>query len=604
MTLVPHLPPRLSALEPFVAANVFDSTAVRFVDALYDTFGPLNLPEMLAAALAARAPAHQHVCVDLSDLATQLDTRSPAASDPDVVLPWPDHTEWTARLKRSSLVGHGPGTHNSVAPLALVDGRVYLTRLDRQESAVAEAIGSRVSGPGDAEPSPIALDIAEHIFGAGGTGDELQRQAALKALTHRFLVVAGGPGTGKTRTIAAALTMIAADAHGSGTAVDIALAAPTGKAAARLNEAIRAQLGGVRDPNVDGPLLPAGASDALADVSGSTLHRLLGAHPDGTWRHHSANPLPHDLVIVDEVSMVALPLMARLFDALRDDARLVLVGDPFQLASVEAGTVLADIVGPQRDSPLDAAQARPDLARSIVVLRTNHRFDADSAVGRAAGSILERDAASTLEALGERPSLHDALDLAIDHAVDVADAAEAGNVADALSRVGRLGFLCGSWKGDGGVDAVNESIATALARRTGRLGGWASLGVGSVVMVTHNNPSIGLYNGDIGVAVLHEGSPRVAFEGPDGPRLFPRHVLGETRPAWAITVHRSQGSEYDRVIVSLPDAPSLLLTRELLYTAVTRARTSVAVVGSDTAIADAVSRDVNRASGLAARLWS
>jgi exodeoxyribonuclease V alpha subunit len=306
---------------------------------------------------------------------------------------------------------------------------------------------------------------------------------------------------------------------------------------------------------------------------------------------------------VDEASMVALPLMARLFEALPPHATLVLVGDPFQLASVEAGTVLADIIGPAREDPDAAALANPPLADSIVVLRTNHRFDEGSTIAAAASAILSRDIGAVTTALSARPNLDDARSTALDHATEVALAARSGDVAGALGLVDRLGFLCATWNGPGGVDAVNAAVAEGLVDRLADVGAGRTTSPGSVVMVTTNNPAIDLFNGDVGVVCVIDGRTRVAFAGTDGPRPFPPHVIGETIPAWAITVHRSQGSEYDHVIVSLPDAPSPLLTRELLYTAVTRARTEVEVVGSDEALAEAVDRDIRRASGLRDRLW-
>ncbi len=185
----------------------------------------------------------------------------------------------------------------------------------------------------------------------------------------------------------------------------------------------------------------------------------------------------------------------------------------------------------------------------------------------------------------------------------VAEAARSGDAAAALERVRRLGFLCASWRGEGGVDSTNAAVAVGLALRLADPDARRPVSPGSVVMVTGNNPAIDLFNGDVGVVCVIDDRVMAAFDGPDGPRLFPPHVLGETIPAWAMTVHRSQGSEYDHVIVSLPEPPSPLLTRELLYTAVTRARSRLEIVGSDAAIATAVRNDIRRASGLRHRLW-
>jgi exodeoxyribonuclease V alpha subunit len=367
----------------------------------------------------------------------------------------------------------------------------------------------------------------------------------------------------------------------------------------------------------------------LLALSASTVHRLLGRHPASAnrFRHNRENQLPHDVVIVDETSMMSLPLMARLVEAVRSGARLVLLGDQEQLASVEAGAVLGDIVGPA------AAATRPgDLGPCITVLKTNHRFR--GALADLANAVRAGDEPAVLSALsvsalsgapgGLQPGYQPGpsvrwLPVDVTSADDaalgpvrasaarlgraLAEAAREGDGPGALEALSRFRLLCAHRSGPAGAITWNAHLEQWLAGETGASeGAWY---LGRPVIVTENDYSLGLFNGDTGVVIARpDGGLTVAFRrGADLVTVSPSR-LGAAQTAFAMTAHRAQGSEFDEVVVLLPAPSSRILTRELLYTAVTRARRSVLVVGSEGSVRAAVRRPVGRASGLTARLWS
>jgi len=410
-------------------------------------------------------------------------------------------------------------------------------------------------------------------------------------------VLAGGPGTGKTHTIAALLAALAA---GEDEFPLVALCAPTGKAAARLGEAVAEQASQLGDERV---------TEALATVAPSTIHRLLGWSWDrGRFAHNAKNRLPHDLVIVDEMSMVSLPMAAKLLAAVRDDAAVVLVGDPFQLESIEAGTVLADIVGS------GSADTAAPIGSHVVVLDRVHRYEEDSAIADFAEAVRLGDAdtaVALLDSGGEQvrwaqdrstPEFTDLWDRLVEQRTRMVQLAGDGLGSEALEALGELAVLCARRNGPDGVSGWGRDLERALDERfTGlRWGGlWYP---GRPVMITRNDYPQDLYNGDIGLCVDTDEGLRVLFAGKEIRSFQPSH-LGEHTTVHAMTIHKSQGSQFDEVVVVLPGESSRLLTRELLYTAVTRARKRVRVVGSEDVVRGAVMRSVQRASGLGGRLW-
>lgn len=530
---------------------------------------------LLAVALASAAVRHGSVCLDLADLG---DLRSVA---PD--LEWPESEDaWGAAIAASPLVAAGV--------LHWEHGLLHLDRYWRQEVQVADDLRRRADRP--APPAaPGVEQAADRLFPGEGYAD--QRAAALRAASTWTAVLTGGPGTGKTTTVAGLLALLAAASGGSDRPLRIALAAPTGKAAARLSAAVRAELAHERFSQAEREL--------LGGVRATTLHRLLGSRPDtrSRFRHHRGNRLPHDVVVVDETSMVPLTMMARLFEAVRPDTRLVLVGDHHQLASVEAGAVLADLV-----SGLPEEQ--------VSVLTRNHRSEADIvALGESIRvgdpervvALLRAESQEVEFAAVADDALRDRLLAA---ALELREAAQRGDAEEALAAVERHRLLCAHREGPHGVDWWNRRIEHWLAETV--VDGvddpmrdpWYA---GRPVLVTANDPTLGIFNGDTGVVVRTPyGGRRVVLETATGPLSLPPSRLDAVETMHAMTIHKSQGSQAAEVTVLLPDEESRLLTRELLYTAVTRARYKVRVVGSEEVVRASVSRRVRRASGLQHRL--
>ncbi|HET6809936.1 MAG TPA: exodeoxyribonuclease V subunit alpha [Acidimicrobiales bacterium] len=549
----------------------------------------------LAAALAVRAPRVGHVLVDLATV--RATAASEAEDDVDFEsLPWPEPGEWVGRVAASPLVSAGPDGPDD-RPLRLVGTALYLARYWRDEGAVAADLLARSRAAGPTVDGQVLAAGLDRLFPDDAGGE--QRRAAEAAVRRRLAVIAGGPGTGKTTTVARVLALLEEQAAAAGSRPPlVALVAPTGKAAARMAEAVRAEAA-----RMDvGPAV----RERLTALDASTVHRLLVRHPGNAsrFRHHRHNRLPHDVVVVDETSMVSLWLMARLAEAVRPDARLVLVGDPQQLTSVEAGAVLGDIV------------AAPALGEGIAPLRSNHRFH--GALAELATAIQAGDAEAAVAVLGAgaaevgwipvdvttapASALGPVREVVCSAGVALVEAARAGDASSALEALGRFRLLCAHRRGPAGVAVWNPRIEEWLSAE---IEGFSSDGawyVGRPVIVTANDYSLRLFNGDTGVVVAREGGVGVAFRRGGAVVQVSPSRLAAVDTVFAMTVHKSQGSEFDEVVVVLPDPSSRIMTRELLYTAVTRARQRVTVVGTADAVRAAVERPVARASGLTGRL--
>ena len=648
------VPDGCEALQPFASAGVLRETELQVAGLIRRTVPDTSDEVLLAAALCVRALQLGHACVELDRVAHTV-VAEPAPREPGVgvkaagapvdpvELPWPEPEHWAEQLATSEAVAmvavNDPDPTSApvgavIRPLVFDGTRVYLERYWRHERTVGDALLDGVgTAPAFSAPGPAAQASAEpgaesdgsdaiaavldRYFGPpgapgplgdNGTGSDLQRLAAATALGRKVTIIAGGPGTGKTHTIARLLAAMHDLALDAGTTLDVALTAPTGKAAARMTEAVHQAVTRARaDDKVD---LPAEVTERLIATEASTIHRLLGSRGGIAFRHNRDNPLPHDVIVVDETSMVDLPLMARLLDALGPDTRLVLVGDPFQLASVEAGAVLGDVVGPasRSDAPVEGP-----LSNGIVVLRQVHRFREDSAIAELARAIRADDPDRTMEVLARRDhpqvswvdpentgavkALHTTVG---EHARKVVAAAGRGEGAEALALCKQLKVLCGTrsrsleW-----TDDQERRLGDMITRRT-REDRWYR---GRPVIVTRNDYITGVLNGDTGVVIGEGDRSVVAMEGPEGIRMFAASQLGDVDTWWAMTIHKSQGSEFDHAIVSLPVATSPILTNELFYTAVTRAKEKVTVVAGEESIRAAVERRIARASGLGARLW-
>jgi exodeoxyribonuclease V alpha subunit len=577
----PGLVARFNQPELLAAADVH--VALRMGGLLDET----DEQVLLAAALAVRAVRQGSVCLDL---ATAADLPLEDSADEGGPLPWPEASGWVERVSRSPLVRE--------EMLRLVGSRLYLDRYWREEGQVCDDLVGRLRRT-PPEVDEASLEAAlERVFPGAGFAE--QRDAARAAATSWTTVITGGPGTGKTTTVAGLLALVSEQhERATGRAPRIALAAPTGKAAARLQEAVQQSV------QADNDALRDPADQArLADLRSSTLHRLLGWRPDSRvrFRHHRGNRLPYDVVVVDETSMVSLTMMARLLEAVRPDTRLVLVGDPDQLASVEAGAVLADIV-----AGFDGAPETP-----VTPLLTTHRYGAR--IGALAQALRDGDADEVMSALRAGsdevewvdPDDEAAMSAFRAHVTDVAadlrEAAERGDTDGALAALARHRLLCAHREGPYGVGGWNRLVERLVAERTGvtHYDEWYA---GRPILVTANDYDQLLNNGDMGVTLRRDdGRLRVVVQVGQTVRDFATTRLSGVETVHAMTVHKSQGSQAETVSVVLPDEQSRLLTRELFYTAVTRAQSRVRIVGTERAVRAAVGREVQRASGLRERL--
>jgi exodeoxyribonuclease V alpha subunit len=538
-------------LRTFTDSEAIESSDVHVAQRLTALAKESDETVALAVALAVRALRHGSVCLDLRSVEQQHI----------------DVDEWLAAIRASPLAAQPPVLH--------IDGDLlYLDRYWLEEQQVCRDVLTMV----DAEPKQKSPDI-DRLF---PKGFEEQRAAAEVALSQGLTVLTGGPGTGKTTTVARLLALLTGGTH-----LRIALAAPTGKAAARLQEAVQLEVA---------KLEPADRQ-ALARLHATTLHRLLGSRPDTSarFRHNRGNRLPHDVIVVDETSMVSLTMMARLLEAVRPDARLILVGDPDQLASVEAGAVLADLV-----DGLDNSK--------IAELRTSHRFG--ESIGALASAIRDGDADTAIDVLraggehiewieDEEPSEH-LRKVLVPHAVALRQAALLGDAAAALKTLDEHRLLCAHRRGPYGVRYWNRQTERWLTEATGEPI-WASWYLGRPILVTANDYGLGLYNGDTGVTLLRDGVLRAVIAGTE-PLEFATSRLADVDTVHAMTIHKSQGSQAKDITVLMPPEDSRLLTRELFYTAVTRAKQKIRVVGPDSAVRGAVERRAVRASGLGRRL--
>jgi exodeoxyribonuclease V alpha subunit len=591
-------------LHDFNAAGVLDAADVHVARRLAVLAGEDDEQVALAAALAVRGPRLGHVYVDLATIRETATVDDEEAVDL-ATLAWPEVPGWIQALQASDLVAVGEDG-GADRPLRLVGTSLYLDRYWREEREVAADLQALGEAAADGVRDEVLAEGLARLFPADDA-DERQRLAAAAAVRHRFAVVAGGPGTGKTTTVARIVALLAEQAAAAGAPEPlVALAAPTAVAAARLEEAVHDAAARF---DVD-----AGVRAQLQAMSASTLHRLLGWRPDSQsrFRHHRGNRLPHDIVIIDETSMVSLSQMARLLEAVRPQARLVLVGDPGQLTSIEAGAVLGDVVGPADDEEAPATS----IGAGIVVLRSVHRYG--GAIAAVAEAIRRGDGDATVAALAESPdevtwlpvdadtqhALAPVHDGAVAAARAVIEAAREGDARGALAALGSFRVLCAHRRGPYGVETWTDRIERWLASEVEGFGAEGQWYVGRPLLVTENDYGLRLYNGDTGVIVATaSGRVSAAFERRgDVIELSPTR-LAAVDSVYAMTVHKSQGSQFDAAAVVLPDPSSQILTRELLYTAVTRARERLILAGTEEAIRAAVARPVARASGLRWRLW-
>ncbi|MCL6712926.1 exodeoxyribonuclease V subunit alpha [Pseudomonas sp. R2.Fl] len=624
---------------------------------------------LAATALASLAVSKGHAGLLLAQPQALLETNADIA--------WPEVEAWASQLAASRWVAT-PDDPNAVsdphAPLVLERGLLYLRRYREYERKLAEGLrriaahrvdAGEVSAldalfvrlfPGAPIPtlSPHAGEglkveknqtlplFAEEQFGAepnkslpppagegarradgGNTTIDHQALAATLALHHSLLLVTGGPGTGKTTTTARLLVLLAAQARDVGHPPPrIALAAPTGRAAERMAESVRHAIQALAAAGIDGDLLTA------LPTTGTTLHRLLGTIPDSPrFRHDADHPLPFDVVVVDEASMVDLPLMAKLVDAIPDGSRLVLLGDPDQLPSVEAGDVLSAILAAAIDGiahrPGEGSDPHADTQETFsgirVHLQRGWRQSESLQLAPLADAVRAGDADTTLALLrtGELSNVHFHENLA-DPLQTQQDAllahwqalATATTPAQALALSSRLRILTAVREGPQGARTLNARIERLLLESQGaglpRAAGQGHFH-GQLLIVTENSYRHRLFNGDIGICLRDEQGALAAWfpgDDPDQPRAFHPAALPAHESAFAMTVHKAQGSEFDTVWLLLPGRTNRVLSRELVYTGLTRARRELHLAGGEEVIREALARHASRWSGLGWRLAS
>jgi exodeoxyribonuclease V alpha subunit len=540
----------------------------------------------MVVSLLSQAVGQGHLCLDLEEIAGQT-VRIPGQDD----LRLPSAASLLSMVRTLPSAGR-PGEHR---PLVLDDeGLLYLYRYFRYQETLAGAILARSAPEHGSTDNATLAETLDRYFGPGESGEDRQRQAALQALCRRFSVISGGPGTGKTTTVVRILGLLVE--HSGGARHRIALAAPTGKAAARLASSIAS----LREA------LPCTEELKLqAPSQVTTIHRLLGTIPGSTgFRHNARNPLPCDTVIVDEASMVDLSLMTSLVKALLPDTRLILIGDRDQLASVEAGAVLGDICRA-------AETTGSAIEGCVTVLDRNYRFGDGSGISALSHAINKGEDREVLRLLGDPANGSIALEptparetikkrLATPVLAGFRPCLEAGTPAEALLLFERFRILTALRQGPWGASGMNHAVETLL-HEAGLLNAETPFYQGRPILVTENDYSHKLFNGDNGIILPdpETGNLRAFFSAPDGTiRAIPPEFLPRHETAFAITVHKSQGSEFERVLMILPPEDNMLLTRELVYTGVTRARQEVTVWSGEAVVSAAVKRRTERRSGL------
>ena len=558
----------------------------------------------LSAILVSHFTAEGHVCVDLSAQAEEL---FPQQSEVNTAtIRCPPLAQWLEALQNCNVVGN-PGDY---APLILDQHRLYLYRYWDYEQQLAAQIRTRCQKQRtDVNPDILEAGLSR-LFPAQDENSHTpntQKIAAHTAVQRNFCIISGGPGTGKTSTIIKILALLLEQNRH----LKIALAAPTGKAAVRLQEAITQALQAL---NCTPEIKAAIPQDTY------TIHRLLGTQPNSPYfRSHANNLLPYDVIVIDEASMVDLALMAKLAQAIPKSARWILLGDKDQLASVEAGTVLGDICDAagvqelQESQVLESIPKTPLYQNNIVLLNKSYRFSEDSGIWMLSNAVNRGESEQALRILksdenkdvswyplGLSESLPKSL---IEHIVaSIAHCLQASEPEDILQAFEKFRVLCATRRGRYGVERVNQRIEQLLSAKGIIRAATSHRYHGRPIMITRNNYSLKLFNGDIGILLRKPDKPSEleayfpATEG--GIRTFWPERLPEHETVYAMSIHKSQGSEFENVFMLLPEQLSPLLTRELIYTGLTRARQNVHIWGNEQIFKQALSQQIKRTSGL------
>jgi len=567
----------------------------------------------MAAALASHATANGHVCLDLNCEAG----RKVYLGDDVGSVKFPDYSDWIAVLRKMPVLGET----GDYCPLILdEDGRLYLYRYWKYEQDLSHALNRRAGAMAPSVDEAQLQQGLNQLFPISSAEPNWQKVAAAAAVLNKFSVISGGPGTGKTSTVIRILALLRQQPNGLD--LKIALAAPTGKAAARMQEAIHQAK---EELPVDDSV-----RDAIPEQA-TTLHRLLGASLDSVYfRHNQDNPLPIDVLILDEASMVDVALMTKLMWALPEKARLIMLGDKDQLSSVEAGAVLADICGKQQafsddfrakltgliGNELPPRKVPPaPMADSILLLHKSYRFTDESGIGQLAKVVNQGDGKQALSLL-KNSDLPD-ISLPADHGAIAEQAAgsyqnyleclKRGEAIDAIfAAFNGFRVLCAIRGGPYGVTALNQKIEAVLTARS-LVDTRNDYYAGRPIMVTRNDHGLRLYNGDVGLLLPDpecDGLLRACFQCSDGVvRKIAPATLPEHETVYAMTVHKSQGSEFEQVLLVLPEEDNPLLSRELVYTGITRARSRFELYAIDEILLASVQRKLSRTTGLQDLLW-
>lgn len=573
---------------------------------------------LLAGCLTSYYFRQGNVCLLLEEVADQ--SLFEEAKD-GAKMQGPELSDWVEKLTRSPLTG-GPGAFK---PLILDAGnRLYMHKLWHYEQGLAQGIAERSKRSEDLKDEALFSDSLSRLFDNTPEGEtDWQKVATVAAALNRFTIISGGPGTGKTSTVVRILALLLELEKKEESYPSIALAAPTGKAAARLKDSILSMKESLPVSEEIQKAIPAEAT---------TLHQLLGARRhSSTFRHNRDNPLPYVLIIVDEASMVDQALMSKLMEALLGHTRLILLGDKDQLASVEAGSVMGDLCAIEENKlspefaeklsrlsitvpPSSVTEDKEILTDHIILLTKSYRFKGDSGIARLAETVNRGLAEEALEVLESNryPEVYFMEDGETEHFARtleriVTDYFEqiinASTPEEAFRAFNRFRILSAHRRGPKGVEYLNQMIEHMLHHR-GFIAGHQNWYPGKPVIINENDYSQSLHNGDTGlclpdtdgnlqVHVSHEGSIRSL-----APARLPDHSL-----AYAMTVHKSQGSEFNSVLLILPDQSSKILTRELLYTAITRARSEVIIGGRPSILSEGIQARLKRTSGLRDHLW-
>lgn len=604
---------RMAPIQTLKEEQVFTDIDLEFCRFLEEVDPEIQSEVLLAAGLTSYAYRQGNICIS-------LDRKSMEQMIKDSNVKFPEPKDWVHKLEEAKVIGR-PGEYK---PLILDESnRLYLHKLWNYEQDLAKDIIARSEKKSSDVDNGLLKDGIKRLFDSAERVTDWQAVAAIAAIYNYLTVISGGPGTGKTTTVLKILALILEQHADRTDNLSIALSAPTGKAAARLEDSITSSIASLDTEDRIKDKIP---------VKGKTLHQLLGARRNSsTFRFNEDNPLPYDIVIVDEASMVDQALMSRLVKALLSDAKLILIGDKDQLASVEAGSVLGSVCAMETNKiSLSFAQRLnefglniPDsnieknpgkLTDGIILLKKSYRFKQESGIPAFSASINSGNADEAIRLLKDEQLAGIDLqkfetfeqfeeNLKSDVRRYIIPMLQSADVEELFEKLQHFRLLSPHRRGPLGVEYLNQKVNSIL-RQEGLISKFDQWYHGKPIIINQNEYSLGLNNGDIGIC-YREGNDRlrVLFKANSGFNSLAPSRLPDFSPAYALTVHKSQGSEFEHIKIILPEISSGILTRELLYTAVTRSRNTVTVVAKEPVVREMINARIMRSSGLRELLW-